>query len=102
MTYKIGTRVKKVGGKSEIGSTGVVVAGPNAVGKMPYGEYDICVRFDNPWTSETGNKFPSDTVATTRSGDWTPITPDGHRAGVKGECSLLDELLSREVKNEAV
>lgn len=102
MTYKIGTRVRKVKGNRNIGRTGTVCGGPAADGAVLAHGSDIYVRFDAGWVSSTGEKWGSGTVATTVSSCWEPIIPDGHRAGVKGECSLLDELLSREVKNEAV
>jgi hypothetical protein len=105
MAYKIGTRVKKVAGTHNIGLTGVVCNGPAAGGWTLDSSgtgADIYILTDCPWTGKLGNQFPSATVCMAYAEQWTPIIPDGHRDGVKGECSLLDELLSRENNNETV
>lgn len=94
MTYKIGTRVKKVRGLNA-GATGVVCGRNHRFLHEYDSEYNMAVRMDSEWVSISDHVFAAGDVCATRSIDWTPIVPDGHRAGQSDLCKPLDHLLSR-------
>lgn len=94
MTYKIGTRVKKVRGLRGIGVTGVVIE----VGRPSASGWTIRIRADSPicTVGEWSGKEMGPRIDFFANPDhWDPILPDGHRAGEEGRCKPLDHLLSR-------
>ena len=104
MTYKIGTRVKKIAGRLNVGCTGVVCCGPAVNGRTLIDASEGCdayLRHDAAWVSAVGGNYPAGTVSIIKCFQYAPITPDGHRAGEEGTCEPLDKLLS-EVSREAV
>jgi hypothetical protein len=93
MSYKIGTRVRCSDSatfrKDWIGITGVVVSG-----EVTLPDKNMLVRVDRAATSlDGGIKYPAGTIFQCHSKNWTPIIPEGHRAGEKGACESLDKLL---------
>lgn len=102
MTYKVGTRVKKVRGERNLGVTGIVV---------PYSECqaasnDNCtapmhVRVGVPWTmfsSKGSAPRPKGTVGCVRApfvGQWEPVIPEGHQP-CETSFPLLDDLLNKQ------
>ncbi len=112
MTYKIGTRVKKVRGDMNVGATGVVTTldtcspgvqrAVQAVrrllgdGKWQKHFGDLFVRMDNAWQSPTGHQ-PAGKTSIGYSDQWEPIIPDGHQPCEDG--FSLDDLLNREEEN---
>lgn len=102
MTYKIGTRVRKIAGRFNVGCTGIVCDGPAAGGGVLDGREDMYVRHDTVWTSTSGRTWPAGTISRTASAIWTPITPDRHEPCEAEFKESLDELLSRENNNETV
>ena len=102
MTYKIGTRVKKVRGRDNVGATGVVARASECIGntceyltRRRGGVYDFYVKYDSSPIGGRGARVPAGVWAAS-SGNWTPIIPEGHRAGEEGLCTELDNLLSAE------
>lgn len=102
MTYKIGTRVRKARGETNIGKTGVVVPIPEDRTSQLGDGWDMAVRIDGGWVSQYGNLKNSDTVAIVKSEYYDPIIPSGHTAGEEGHCEPLDKLLSEVREREAV
>lgn len=100
MTYKIGTRVKKVRGTCA-GGTGVVVAGRTVDGatlercQLIVPEADMLVKRDSEWVARDGSRRRGGEVGWAISSDWVPILPDGHRPAEQGSFEPLDHLLSR-------
>lgn len=102
MTYKVGTRVKKVRG-AMLGMTGVVSAGPPTIGYNVIGDkgptdfrYDIYIRFDGPIEAinSLGMTFlwPAGNVACAFSPNWEPIVdPGAEPCGLSYE-QLLESL----------
>ena len=83
MTYKVGTRVKKVSGADNLGATGIVALGPSVDGSnVLTGGTDIFVRMDREWTGYrddgTGRtSWPAGSVCRTVASRWVPIVPEG-------------------------
>lgn len=80
MSYKIGTRIKKVRGAVNVGTTGIVHPGPTTNGhtlKYSTIDSDIYVRVDQAVVSVSGNTIPAGLVVMVRSHDWEPIIPPG-------------------------
>ena len=94
MTYKIGTRVKKVRGDFS-GLTGRVI-GYETVDDWG----DIRVAMDTPWESRGGFSWGAGEYAVCRSFEWEPIL-DLHEPCESEFKESLDKLLS-EVSCEAV
>jgi hypothetical protein len=95
MTYKIGTRVRKVRGNANIGRNGLVVTVPWYYQIFIGDGYDMAVLNDCSWENESGFVSPAGTISIDKSTLWEPIIPSGHRAGEQGTCDELDSLLSR-------
>lgn len=99
--FKIGQRVKKVRGSSNIGITGVVVglycmepgSYPNGT---PFWENinarllrssDVQIKMDQSWKSTSGSHtYEAATVSYGNSEEWEPIIPDGSAPSTWEEC----------------
>jgi hypothetical protein len=106
MTYKIGTRVKKVRGRSNVGVTGVVARASECIGNTceyltrRRGDlYDFYVRYDSSPIGYTGRRVPAGVWAAS-SRNWEPILYR-HEPCETDFMESLDKLLS-EVSREAV
>jgi hypothetical protein len=103
MTYKIGTRVKKVRGEN-VGRTGVVCAGPATHGFTLSSSVvgsDMYVRFDSAWTNIYGDQFPAGSVGVARSWLYEPIL-DRHEPCEAEFKESLDALLTKEAASDKV
>lgn len=99
MTYKIGTRVKKVRGLN-MGATGVVCE-KNVSFLYEYDpEYCMSVRYDGPWVSERGDAWGPEQISATSPAWWEPIL-DRHTPCESDFKESLDKLLS-EVRHASV
>lgn len=93
MTYKIGTRVRKVRDSLNLGATGVVCNGPGVTGGKLEFPGDMYVRHDQPWHSYSGHRFPAGTVSVSTGSDWEPIL-NSHEPCESEFKESLDKLLS--------
>ena len=96
MTYKIGTRVKKVKGE-DVGLTGVVcehngecdtIENCHADGLT---DYDVYIRIDQPTADVAGWMWPAGSVFVCRSFQWEPIVPEGQAPSEYSFDKLMDE-----------
>lgn len=93
MTYKVGTRVKKVRGLYNVGCTGIVV------GHLDNDLLnDIEIKFDQEsiiYHRRTGvvrSVAPAGSVGPCESAEWKPILLDGLEAGDMSYEELIDSL----------
>lgn len=99
MTYKVGTRVKKVRNINK-GLTGVVVNGPDHYGLVLDGVFDVYIRMDWPFIrfNRTDNSFirigEAGEVVRSNSCDWEPILLDGLECGPLSAEELLESIQS--------
>ena len=92
MTYRVGTRIKKVSGEYDIGATGLVVGHTDDL------EWDILVREDAPWYDCDGGLHPTTIPSVTKSSQWEPIIPEG--SNVPSEASIHELLDSKFYEKE--
>lgn len=94
MTYKVGTRVKKVRNMN-IGNTGIVVDDSDHVNPLG-GRYDCYVKHDQPWVADAGDRWPAGAIARTVSSSWEPIVPEGQKPSEFSYEELLESLKEKE------
>ncbi len=82
--YKVGTRVKKVWGKRNLGLTGIVVPWPKDLKGLP-GD-TIAIRPDQGWVGRRGVLYPAGHVGGANPKDWEPIVPEGAAEGSWDKC----------------
>ena len=103
MTYKVGTRVKKVRSNQahNLGATGVVCSGPAHLGftldRSTIGA-DIYIRMDQVWVTDSGREWPSGTVCMAISEQWEPVIPEG--SDVSSEVTIHELLDSKFYEKE--
>lgn len=97
MTYKIGTRVKKVRGHRNLGVTGIVCQGPTSNGQTfahSKRGSDMYVKLDCDAVTPGGRILDAGCVGMGKSENWEPIL-DRHEPCESEFKESLDHLLSR-------
>lgn len=98
MTYKPGTRVKKVRGRNNIGATGIVVDFEEAkrdLDGLLFPQSNLAVRHDTAWINFRGQKQPAGKVSFSAADEWEPIIPEGHRPCEDGFVLPIEDAMTK-------
>lgn len=99
MTHKIGTRVRKVRGISDLGRTGIFVPIPAEYEIYIQGSYDMAVLNDGAWTGINGRIGERGQISVDESVKWEPILDPGAAPAQETHEQLMTRLRAGVVEN---